>query len=64
MVQRKPECTEVIAMEEPIRQLEKYDQMIFVITQGHRMKVITNKAIHMWREGTCNALGKLFIRLP
>ncbi|KAI5581095.1 hypothetical protein BDE02_08G198200 [Populus trichocarpa] len=39
MVQRKPECTEVIAMEEPIRQLEKYDQMIFVITQGHRMKV-------------------------
>lgn len=25
---------------------------------------ITNKAIHVWREGTCNALGKLFIRLP
>ncbi|KAJ6319053.1 hypothetical protein OIU76_014407 [Salix suchowensis] len=38
-LQRKPECTEVIAMEEPIRQLETYDQIIFVITQGHRMKV-------------------------
>ncbi|XP_022760584.1 putative E3 ubiquitin-protein ligase LIN-1 isoform X2 [Durio zibethinus] len=39
MVQKKLQCIEVIATKEPIQKLETYGQMIFVITQGHRIKV-------------------------
>ncbi|XWS39021.1 hypothetical protein CRYUN_Cryun18bG0014400 [Craigia yunnanensis] len=39
MVQKKLECIEVIATKEPIQKLETYGQMIFMITQGHRIKV-------------------------
>ncbi|KAK8709841.1 hypothetical protein V6N13_060842 [Hibiscus sabdariffa] len=39
MVQNKLECIEVIATKEPVQKLETYGQMIFVITQGHHLKV-------------------------
>ncbi|OMO53646.1 hypothetical protein CCACVL1_28482 [Corchorus capsularis] len=40
MVQKKLECIEVIAAKDPIKKLETYGQMIFMITQGHRIKVL------------------------
>ncbi|XVE82157.1 hypothetical protein DITRI_Ditri15bG0124200 [Diplodiscus trichospermus] len=39
MVQKKLECIEVIATKEPIQKLETSGQMIYMITQGHRVKV-------------------------
>ncbi|CAK7323112.1 unnamed protein product [Dovyalis caffra] len=67
MVQRKMECIEVIAMEEPIRQLETYGPLIFVITQGYRMKVYdssrTSKNICKTKKVKCMNLvqGKIYI---
>ncbi|XVF28298.1 hypothetical protein REPUB_Repub15cG0018100 [Reevesia pubescens] len=47
MVQKKLKCIEVIATKEPIQKLETYGQMIFVITQGHRLKVFdSSRAIN------------------
>uniref|UniRef100_A0A2P2NXX6 Uncharacterized protein n=1 Tax=Rhizophora mucronata TaxID=61149 RepID=A0A2P2NXX6_RHIMU len=40
VVERKLECIEVVTMKEPIRKLETYGQMIVVITQGHRIKIL------------------------
>lgn len=39
MVQKKLECIEVIATKEAVQKLETYGQMIFMLTQGHRIKV-------------------------
>ncbi|XVF62574.1 hypothetical protein PTKIN_Ptkin09bG0019300 [Pterospermum kingtungense] len=40
MVQKKLECIEVIATKEPIQKLDTHGQMIFMLTLGHRIKVI------------------------
>ncbi|GKV31484.1 hypothetical protein SLEP1_g40169 [Rubroshorea leprosula] len=40
MVQRKLDCIEVIGTKEPIRKLDTYGKMIFMITQSHRLKGI------------------------
>ncbi|XP_055961330.1 putative E3 ubiquitin-protein ligase LIN-1 isoform X2 [Mercurialis annua] len=40
MVNRKVECVQVIALKEPIQKITTYGQMIFVITQGHGIKVL------------------------
>ena len=43
MVQKKLECIEVIVTKEPIQKLETYGQMIFMITQGQRIKVKSDR---------------------
>ena len=43
MVQKKLDCIEVVATKEPIQKLETYGQMIFMITQGQRIKVKSDR---------------------
>ncbi|KAF2310953.1 hypothetical protein GH714_018742 [Hevea brasiliensis] len=67
MVHRKLECIEVIAMKEPIQKIETYGQMIFMITQSHRMKVFDSSRIVREMSKTkrakcmCAVQGKLYI---
>ncbi|XP_038703002.1 putative E3 ubiquitin-protein ligase LIN-1 [Tripterygium wilfordii] len=43
MVEGKLECIEVISMKEPIQQMETCKQIIFVVTQGHKIKVFDSQ---------------------
>ncbi|ESQ49346.1 hypothetical protein EUTSA_v10019914mg [Eutrema salsugineum] len=45
IVKGKLECTEVIKTKESIRKLEAIGNMIFVITKGHKMKVLDSSRI-------------------
>ncbi|KDP27810.1 hypothetical protein JCGZ_18890 [Jatropha curcas] len=45
MVHRKLECIEVISLKEPVHKIETYGQMIFVVAQGHGIKVIDSSRI-------------------
>ncbi|XP_015573372.2 putative E3 ubiquitin-protein ligase LIN-1 [Ricinus communis] len=67
MVNRKLECVEVIAMKEPIQKIETYGQTMFIITQGHGMKVLdssrTVKDLCKNKKFKCMSAvqGKLYI---
>ncbi|KFK38151.1 hypothetical protein AALP_AA3G075800 [Arabis alpina] len=45
IVKGKLECTEVIKTKESIRKLEVFGNMIFVITKGHKMKLLDESRI-------------------
>ncbi|KAK1592606.1 hypothetical protein Q3G72_027625 [Acer saccharum] len=67
MVHKKLELTEVIATKEPVRKLDTFGQMIFVITQGHRLKVFdssrTAKDIYKNKKVKCMSVvqGRIYI---
>ncbi|TXG71714.1 hypothetical protein EZV62_000293 [Acer yangbiense] len=67
MVHKKLELIEVIAAKEPVRKLDTCGQMIFVITQGHRLKVFdssrTTKDIYKNKKVKCMSVvqGRIYI---
>ncbi|KAK2645809.1 hypothetical protein Ddye_021004 [Dipteronia dyeriana] len=67
MVHKKLELIEVIATKEPVRKLDTCGQMIFVITQGHRLKVFdssrTAKDIYKNKNVKCMSVvqGRIYI---
>lgn len=51
MLHSKLECVEVIPMKEPIQHLDAYGEMIFVLTNGHGLKVT--------KENDCSISSKM-----